>query len=155
MGSVAIAASLQWGDNVSLCCNWNPMCSNANTSSLDKLVSIFTWDVLGTIGQFNTYLFWLSLIQRLMSLGQNQISHSTLLMEGASFSKPFVCWCKGAMFACFDFCILQSPCIGLHCPQRFDRVGWQSCNVPLWKEDNLSQALMWYVSHHALQVRSH
>ena len=35
------------------------------------------------------------------------------------------------MFANPDFGIARSPCIGLHCPTSFGKVGWQSCNMPM------------------------
>ena len=86
--SVAIVESLRRGERTSLCCNWNPTSSSANTSCLEILVPIFTCNVLGTIGQSNTYFFLLSLTQCLMSSGQNQNSYSTLLVERYYFFNP-------------------------------------------------------------------
>ena len=80
--------SLQWGNNTSLCCSWNPASSNTKISSLDRLVPIFTCHVLDTIGQSNTYFFLLPLTQRLISSWQNQHSYFTLLGERNSFMSP-------------------------------------------------------------------
>ena len=106
MGRVAIVESLRRGDNASLCCSWNPTSSSAKTSSLDRLVPIFTGHVLGTIGQSNTYFFLLPLTQRLMSSGQNQNSYSTLLGERNSFLSPLY---VGAGVPCFPV-----PTLALH-----------------------------------------
>ena len=106
MGSVAIVESLWRGDNASLCCSWNPTSSSVKTSSLDRLVPIFTGHVLGTIGQFNTYFFLLPLTQHLMSSGQNQNSYSTLLEKRNSFPNPLY---VGADVSCFPI-----PTLTLH-----------------------------------------
>ena len=81
MGRDTFVESLWQGGNAFLYCNWNPTFSSANTSSFNTLVPIFTSQVLGTIGQSNTYFFLLPLTQHLMLLGQNQNSCSTFLVE--------------------------------------------------------------------------
>ena len=88
MGRVAIVENLQRGDNASLCYSWNLASSSAKTSSLDRLVLIFSGHMLGTIGQSNTYFFLLPLTQRLMSLWKNQNLYSTLLGERKFFLSP-------------------------------------------------------------------
>ena len=117
----------------SFICNRNPMSSNTNTYSLEKLVLTFTCHMMGTIGQSSTYFFLLSLPQCLMWVMHNYNSYFDIVGGVELILQPFVRWCKGAMFARFDFCIAQSPCIGLHYPTPFGKVPWQSCNTPLWR----------------------
>ena len=78
------------GENTSLCHNWNPTYSSANTSCLDRLTPIFTGHVLGTTCQSNTYFFSLPFTQLFMSSGQNQNLYSTLLMEQYFFNLSYV-----------------------------------------------------------------
>ena len=59
-----------------------------------------------------------------MSSWQNQNSYFILLVE-----RIFSSLCALEQGCHFDFGIVQSTCIGLHCPTFHGRVGWQSCNV--------------------------
>ena len=47
--------------------------------------------------------------------------------------QPLVHWSRGAMFACSNFRVVQSRCVGMHYPTPFGLIGWQFCNVSLWK----------------------
>ena len=150
IGSVAIVESLWRGQRTSLCCNWNPTSSSANTSCLERLVLIFTGHVLGTTSQSNTYFFLLPLIQRLMSSGQNQNSCFKFLVEGYSFFNPLY---VGAGVPCCKFRLW-------HCTKSLywlasPNIFWQSLVAILQyaneKKGNQSLAPMWYVPYHALQ----
>ena len=108
MKRVGIVESLQQGDNASLWCSQHPASSSTKTSSLDRLVYVFTDHVLGTISQFNTYLFLLPFTQHLMSSGHNQNVGKTKFLH-----EPFVCWSMCVMFANLNFDIAHSSCIGM------------------------------------------
>ena len=101
---------------------------------IDKLVPIFTNQVIGTICQSNTYFFLLPLTQCLISSWQNKKWYSTLLMEYNSFMSALY---VGASVPCFvnpDLGIAQSHCNGMHYPTSFGWVRWQSCmQCATWK----------------------
>ena len=48
-------------------------------------------------------------------------------------------------FVLYKVCVLG--CIAQH---LLAELGWQSCNVPMGRNDNQYLILMWYVPHHAL-----
>ena len=114
--------------NVSpLCYNWNSASSSTSTFSLKRLVHIFTGYVLGTINQFESYVFLLSLTQRLMSSMQNQNSWFTLWWNGSL--------CIGARVPCLiipTLALHKIPILACTTQYLFVRVEWQVYNVPGW-----------------------
>ena len=116
--SVAILESLHWGEIASLCYNWNLEFLSANTSSLERLVPIFTDHVLGTTCQSNKYFFLLPLAQHLSRRNLWEANQGLGLWWGhVANSKP---WKRRkstnpSIFALPSFFVFPVWCCGLGC----------------------------------------
>ena len=108
--------------------------SSANTSSLKRLVRIFTCHVLGTIGWFGTHSFYAPSHNPWCLSRQYQNSCSTLSMEWYTFLIFFVSWSQSAMFTIVCFRISQNPCINLHCQHLLGHLEWNfsMCHWESW-----------------------
>ena len=133
IGSVMIVKNLQQGERTSLCYNWNPTSSSANTSCFEILVPIFTNHVLGTTCQYKTFFFLLSFyttfdVIRVKPKLVLHIAGGTILLLQSLVRRSM-----GTIFSNLNFGVAKNPNIDLHGPNFFDRVGWQSCNVLMGK----------------------